>query len=152
MKIQGSPCPICNRAREYVSEVNAAKGKGKPCRSCANSIKGGGVGWSPLCADCGIRAKTGKHNSQCKECHNKRSSKYHKEVYRWAKYGLNGPIAMAECEICKAVEDLVIDHCHDTQVVRGVLCRTCNMALGLLKENKNNVRSALKYAERTFNN
>lgn len=151
MELEGSPCPICKRPRTYKTKIGLEKGRTKPCRSCSNSIQLGGVGWSDICVDCGIRPKTGRHNSQCKECHNIRSKKYHKEVYRWAKYGLDGPVEMTECEICKSKDDLVIDHCHDTNQYRGILCRTCNMGIGHLRESKEVIRKALEYAERTFN-
>lgn len=37
---------------------------------------------------------------------------------------------------CKSENsELVIDHCHYSQIVRGILCTNCNTALGLLKEN-----------------
>ena len=36
------------------------------------------------------------------------------------------------CAICDSAEKgrLVVDHCHDTGVVRGLLCVACNAALG----------------------
>lgn len=34
-----------------------------------------------------------------------------------------------KCEICDSSEQLCIDHCHKTQAVRGLLCRTCNQAV-----------------------
>lgn len=40
------------------------------------------------------------------------------------------------CGICEAPEDerpLVVDHCHVTGVVRGLLCSQCNTAIGLLQ-------------------
>lgn len=42
------------------------------------------------------------------------------------------------CAICKRhVEtlsyNLLIDHCHNTNVVRGLLCTTCNTGLGYLE-------------------
>lgn len=40
---------------------------------------------------------------------------------------------------------LVIDHCHDSGKVRGLLCHNCNRALGLLQDNCKVVESALYY-------
>lgn len=35
------------------------------------------------------------------------------------------------CALCsKATADLVIDHCHTTSSVRGLLCQPCNVGLG----------------------
>ncbi|WP_183364928.1 endonuclease VII domain-containing protein [Gellertiella hungarica] len=38
-----------------------------------------------------------------------------------------------------------IDHSHQTGVVRGVLCRKCNAAIGLLEENTDNLERAIEY-------
>jgi hypothetical protein len=43
---------------------------------------------------------------------------------------------------------LAIDHDHKTGKVRGLLCGSCNRALGLLKEDKRIVQSAVQYLER----
>ena len=40
---------------------------------------------------------------------------------------------------------LVVDHCHTTSLVRGLLCHNCNRALGLLKDNISSVKRALFY-------
>ena len=42
---------------------------------------------------------------------------------------------------------LVVDHCHTTGKVRGLLCHNCNRALGLLKDNKNYFNNCLLYLE-----
>lgn len=40
---------------------------------------------------------------------------------------------------------LVVDHCHDTGAVRGLLCHNCNRALGLLKDSQESLSNALQY-------
>lgn len=42
---------------------------------------------------------------------------------------------------------LVVDHCHTTGKVRGLLCHNCNRALGLLKDSINTLANAIKYVE-----
>ena len=52
------------------------------------------------------------------------------------------------CEICDVILDKKdIDHCHDTGVVRGVLCPKCNKALGLFDDNLNIIKKSIKYLE-----
>lgn len=41
-----------------------------------------------------------------------------------------------------------VDHCHKTGKVRGVLCHSCNIALGIVQENSNVLRSLATYLER----
>lgn len=52
------------------------------------------------------------------------------------------------CPICdKAIsaEDSAIDHNHETGKVRGILCKSCNRALGLLGDNPKTLKRAEKY-------
>lgn len=41
--------------------------------------------------------------------------------------------------------DDVIDHCHDSGLVRGILCRQCNQGLGMLKDDPIIVKRLLEY-------
>ena len=41
-----------------------------------------------------------------------------------------------------------IDHCHTTGKVRGLLCNSCNLAIGLLKESTVNLENAIAYLEK----
>ena len=50
------------------------------------------------------------------------------------------------CAICKTDEvDLVIDHCHSTNKVRGMLCNNCNTGLGQFKDNITFLENAISY-------
>lgn len=40
---------------------------------------------------------------------------------------------------------LSIDHCHKTKMVRGLLCKKCNTAIGMLSDDKYLVEKALNY-------
>jgi hypothetical protein len=56
------------------------------------------------------------------------------------------------CKICSVEQGtvrkrLVVDHCHKTNLIRGLLCDTCNRSLGLLKDNLEVLRTAVRYLE-----
>lgn len=55
------------------------------------------------------------------------------------------------CAICdNYFEDhfqLHVDHCHDTNVVRGLLCPKCNQGIGLLNHNPELIRKSAVYCE-----
>lgn len=57
------------------------------------------------------------------------------------------------CEICYKTFHKTpnIDHDHVTGLVRGLLCRSCNIALGLFEDNTTNLLNAVKYLERKPN-
>ncbi len=53
------------------------------------------------------------------------------------------------CAICKRLpytkKGLVVDHCHQTGAIRGILCSRCNSALGLLDDDPALLEQALEY-------
>ena len=51
------------------------------------------------------------------------------------------------CEICEKELPLVFDHCHETLLFRGWLCRHCNVAVGKLGDNLEGLRKAIRYLE-----
>lgn len=92
-----------------------------------------------------------KRSRYCKDC----SALYRKENYspipRYKIYGLTEQefdslqILHPVCAICKKEDKLHIDHNHTTGKVRGLLCKECNMAIGLLKDDITLMKSAIKY-------
>jgi hypothetical protein len=49
------------------------------------------------------------------------------------------------CDICNEPSRLHIDHDHKTGKVRGLLCRDCNVMLGLAKDNCNVLMKSVEY-------
>lgn len=57
------------------------------------------------------------------------------------------------CPICNKKLELLgldshIDHNHETDKIRGILCRNCNLMLGLCKDNTNILSNAIAYLEK----
>ena len=46
---------------------------------------------------------------------------------------------------CHAAHKLVVDHCHESNTVRGMLCYQCNTALGQLGDNAVALQRVLEY-------
>lgn len=58
------------------------------------------------------------------------------------------------CAICKQPEtavikgkllSLAVDHCHESGTIRGLLCRSCNNAIGALKHSEDILLAAIEY-------
>ena len=55
-----------------------------------------------------------------------------------------------QCGICKNMIDkrsFDVDHCHAYNLVRGLLCRRCNLAIGLFEDNVKFLQSAIDYIQ-----
>lgn len=71
------------------------------------------------------------------------------------KYGLNEEQytilindAQGKCKICKKVSNrLVVDHCHQSGMVRGLLCDRCNMGLGHFNDSIDILKNCIEYLE-----
>jgi len=102
---------------------------------------------------CGMFEPTGKKNNRrktCRKCRNKRPRDKEKirSYKEKSKYGITREkIGPNICMICGSAKNICIDHCHDTGAVRGLLCRSCNLGLGMLGDNVAGLRFAVKYLE-----
>jgi hypothetical protein len=102
--------------------------------------------------------------STCKECANQRSREGHaanplkardQNLRRYYGISLADYLEMLEaqngrCKICKAdvpggKGSFHVDHCHDSNKVRGLLCHHCNVGIGNFKDNISTLASAILY-------
>ncbi len=107
-------------------------------------------------------------NPLCKPCSVERGKKYYAKYQasgkaRWyklqRKFGVSQEDyeAMWEaqgkcCAICKTTEprgrgDFHLDHNHETNEARGILCAECNVGIGKLLDSPKVLKSALAYLE-----
>lgn len=163
-------CPICNKERFFKNKKDLCLSniKPKPCRSCSNSIQMGGAGKLfkedlKSCSYCKEYKpfinfklnKNGRLSSRCMPCQKEYNDNYGKNRGRWIKYGIDETIfnnllikQECKCKICNiniTKPTCVIDHDHNTNAVRGLLCRKCNTALGHFNDNINSLLNAIKY-------
>lgn len=119
------------------------------------------------------KSKDGRQ-SKCKECNQKSVEKWQKDnpdkyeatwkrqiatdgallkrrlrTYQLSEQEYNELLEKCEgkCTICKEVPSnwLVIDHCHTSGVVRGLLCNNCNTGLGYFKDDPIRMLNAIEY-------
>ena len=76
----------------------------------------------------------------------------------WAKYRITmdqynsmlkeqGGVCAICLEVCKSRKVLCVDHNHETNDIRGLLCNNCNTAIGLMRDSVDILRRATKYLE-----
>lgn len=121
-----------------------------------------------ICKKCGQKALHYKTvYSHCIVCHgkyNKIKHKLDKETHNKIsqksryknKYGitldeynkmLEKQKGLCANSYCGSNLRLSVDHCHDTGIVRGILCNTCNLALGQIDDNKRRLKGLIEYLE-----
>ena len=123
-----TPCKKCNREKEKIRRSNPPiKEKNKlsckeyykdhPQNTTANSrfLK---FGMTPQM----YQNLLDKQNGVCAICHQPETAK-----------------------INNRVKSLAVDHCHNTKIIRGLLCSKCNTAIGLMKENQQYLLNMINY-------
>lgn len=97
------------------------------------------------------RTKDGYSNS-CNECKREGKKYYHlKKKYNLTKEEYEEICDENNiCDLCKRkyFGTLHIDHCHKTGKVRGAICNSCNLGIGLLGDGSDSIKLALEYLEK----
>jgi hypothetical protein len=88
--------------------------------------------------------KDGRREKRCYKCAN-----------MYARYGLTGKDFYVlldqqdhKCAICgDEITDMTarIDHCHDSLLIRALLCHQCNVGIGMLRHNERIIEAAKQY-------
>jgi Fe-S oxidoreductase len=127
----------------------------KWCNKCKQEL--------PL-SDFYIRRLYGTYQGPCKKCRAKVNKLWRKNNYErfrylwkrsgWRKRGVNPDEAekvlstASSCSLCNSTKNLYVDHDHDVETIRGILCNNCNLALGHFKDNSEVMRKAADYVDR----
>jgi len=108
-----------------------------------------------LCGNCGVR-KAKKDATRCTYCLKKMGdTRWRNTWYKYAygisimEYNVLLKQQHSTCAICRKKQKskrLAVDHLG--KKIRGLLCVSCNTALGLLKEDETIIGSALAYLRR----
>ena len=131
----------------------ACRSKSKICPECKvrkdlatsyhrNRTQTDGHAWT--CKDCVRKYMKGRQErTRC--LHYRRKFGITLERFRELKESQGG-----RCAICRADEPgghgtFHVDHCHETGVVRGLLCYRCNVGLGYFKDDPETVARAFTY-------
>lgn len=175
-KFLGNPCSICGQSVRYASSYNCVnclafkptgKSRGKPNPQRLEAIQNNEPFYltGKPCKR-GHISKRYTKTAACFECKDFRKSirRPRERGYSIAKYGIT--LAQYEemvkvqnnlCYICEKPEKqklkngelkpLAIDHCHDTNRIRKLLCSNCNLGIGNLLHDPALLRKAALYCE-----
>ena len=132
-------CKRCNVEQpfdEYYKTTDRKSGRKTICKSCINK--------DPLTEE---RKKQMRIYGQ--EYHLKTKYNLTKEDYNKKLIEQNH-----KCAICGIDEKdaprskLLVDHCHNTGKIRGLLCNNCNTGIGFLKDSISTMAKAITYLDK----
>lgn len=130
---------------EYYPHKRMAHGVQSHCRQCA-------IEWHRHRPDY-VRKKNAEYNARNPGWQRKLALKNHYQLthddvslIRDAQFG-----CCAGCSRELVYLREAVDHCHETGAIRGLLCMTCNMALGLVGDNHLTLARMIKYLEAAQN-
>ncbi len=115
-----------------------------------------------------IRGRKGRQ-SKCKECRNWIKKHHHDPNHKrnydlQSKYGITindyDNILEAQgncCDICSTdtpdgTGRFVVDHCHNTGKMRGIVCSKCNIMLGMARDDTGILKAAIHYLDKQKEN
>ena len=155
-------CCKCKKEKEikyFTRDKSSKSGYTYDCKEC-RKIKD--TTWSRNNPD-KVKARNDKRKSERKEFYqSEKGVKSSRRTHLKMKYGLelteyekmneeqNGLcLICGQPEQCSRNKFLAVDHCHETNNIRGLLCSNCNRALGLFKDSVEILKNAINYLIKT---
>jgi len=146
-------CTECNKRKATHGEF---------CDSCYNETK--------ICRRCQQRKSifefeknqksiAGKvsRRGECRECRKWKKSIPSKAKKEYEKHHPVPPIGEPfTCPVCRNTiirqfkNDVVLDHDHKTGEIRGYICRMCNNSMGMMEDDINILKRAIKWLQGTL--
>lgn len=136
-------CKVEKTIKDFPSNSRNSDGKNKKCRECYNKY---------------MRAYYSKNKKEhlervAKTPYQKDSLRKRARVYGVSVEELEAVISKNNgmCDICEVRQASHVDHCHETNLVRGHLCMGCNIGLGHFMDNVEHLNAAINYLSRKHN-
>lgn len=143
---QTKVCKVCGVRKSFDSYTLQARAPDKKSNTCKDCLKS-------------YRISTKERTSEYKKAYNLDKQDYIRYKRLYAKYGVTKEWYFEQlekqdhkCAICSCEEPkgngnvhFHVDHCHSTGKVRGLLCSSCNTALGNFKDSTQLMLKAIEY-------
>lgn len=109
-------------------------------------------GYTSYCKPCKL-----EQNQKWRHKNKEKLKKSQRQTRRKRVYGVNDEHYQDmltkqsnSCAICQKLIgwEAAVDHCHKTNIVRGLLCSSCNTGIGMLKDDTNILKNAIIYLEK----
>ncbi len=148
VRITGRGKPTCKAREQAKLENNKYYFNGKPCVHGHVTKRVTRTGYCYECQSTRVREQGRDYSLRSKY-------KITLEEYDKLLEKQNGVCALCKKEenavekYYKGIKRLAVDHCHDTNKIRGLLCSSCNIGIGNLKHDPELLRKAASYCEET---
>ena len=153
-------CYLCKETKnshEFYKDVSRKDGLSTKCKNCSKTFKAKDfrLKTEKTCSKChnlfpiaafDFNTVGDGYQTACKSCRRilKILSEYSISMEKYLDLisSHNG-----QCGICKDFAPLVVDHCHNSNKVRGLLCNNCNLGLGHFKDEVERLWAAARYLQ-----
>lgn len=140
MELKCSKCDQLKDCSKFSKKSKSSRGYSYVCKSCHNEYSR--TKWYPENSD--------KQKDSSLEWKRRNTLKVKATRYKvdLKQSKILFEEADGKCQICGTETNLCLDHCHNTNEVRGFLCAHCNTGLGMFRDNISFLENAIKYLEK----